>query len=155
MPIPPPNHAFDAVARHHRADRKHGSSISYAAPGSVARVAERYRGDGHSGGRLYTTGRRTNRMVVEIAHAAGVSEDSAVRVEANEAVPADAVHARISGAPWPDHRAGKCSASAAAISTKQRRVGADIAVVRSMTPPGRRCPSNGTSTTTWPCPVNC
>lgn len=43
---------------------------------------------------------------------------------------------------------GKYSASAAAISTQRRLVAGSISAVRSMTPPGRRRPSNGTSITT-------
>ena len=42
----------------------------------------------------------------------------------------------------------KCSASAAVISMNRRLVNGDISEVTSITPPGRRCESNGTSTTT-------
>ena len=46
----------------------------------------------------------------------------------------------VVSSPWMD--------GAAAISMKRRLVAGDISLVRSMTPPGRRCPSNGTSITT-------
>jgi hypothetical protein len=42
----------------------------------------------------------------------------------------------------------------AAISMTRRRV-ASIWLVCSITPSGLRCPSNGTSTTTWPWLANC
>ena len=58
---------------------------------------------------------------------------------------ADRRHRRSRG---PSVVAAKCSASAAAISMKRRLVNGDISEVTSITPPGRRCESNGTSTTT-------
>ena len=92
------------------------------------------------GQRLYAARRRANLTIAETAQAAGVAEDVIAQAESEQPVPAPRsgpIEALIDQLDWTDalsagprprsSLAGKCSASAAAISMNLRRVaGADI-----------------------------
>ena len=127
--------------------------------GACRRRAARHR----SGSGCTPRGAARTSPSLETAQAAGVSEDDVIggrgrgagvacRRRGDRGVGrADRLSGAFSAVRGRGRRgSGSASASAAAISRNRRRAGGDISRVPSMTPPGRRCPSNGTSTTSWP-----